>query len=42
MARRPEHFGSLIEDKRWERLDGKTGHAMWTDDYSNLLSILNW
>jgi hypothetical protein len=42
MARRPEHFGKLKDDARWQSLTGETGSTVWTDDYSNLVSSFVW
>jgi spermidine synthase len=39
MARSEEHLGTLANDSRWERMPGDTRHV-WTDDYSNILSVL--
>jgi hypothetical protein len=27
---------------RWLPLTAANGHGLWTDDYSNLLSVFNW
>jgi hypothetical protein len=41
LARKREDFGALLDDSRWQpaRTDPKVG--VWTDDYSNLLSVFN-
>jgi spermidine synthase len=39
LARSEEDLGSLAGDSRWERIDGDTGRV-WTDDYSDILSVL--
>ena len=39
MARRSEDFGDLPRDRRWTRLEA-SGHAVWTDDYSNIVAAL--
>jgi hypothetical protein len=42
LARRKEAFGSLANDTRWTplRLDLRVG--VWTDDFSNVLSVYDW
>jgi protein-L-isoaspartate O-methyltransferase len=42
MARRLEDLGKVAQDKRWKRLPGQPGFALWTDDFSNLFSVINW
>jgi spermidine synthase len=42
MARRPEDLGGLARDQRWQALPVHAGEALWTDDFSNILSVLNW
>ncbi len=42
MARRPEDFGRLLQDKRWAALPGERGARVWTDDFSNILSLIRW
>jgi spermidine synthase len=42
LARRREDFGKLAEDQRWKRLAGRPEVGLWTDDYSNLLSVFRW
>jgi hypothetical protein len=42
MARKPEYLGSIATDGRWTKLEGQPGARVWTDDYSNLLSVLKW
>jgi len=37
MARNDAALGSLANDSRWTRLKGDT---VWTDDFSNILSLL--
>jgi hypothetical protein len=41
MARRPEHLGSLATDTRW-RPAVVAKDPLWTDDFSNLLSVVVW
>jgi hypothetical protein len=42
LARRTADVGRLAVDRRWQRLDGRPGRAVWTDDFSNLLSVVSW
>lgn len=42
VARKREDFGSLLNDTRWQQLQGKLSLKVWTDDYSNIFSIFNW
>ena len=39
LARRSEDFGKLVEDKRWQPTKDDPVVGVWTDDYSNLLSV---
>ena len=40
MARRCEDLGGLAKDADWHALTGRFGAIPWTDDFSNLLSVL--
>ena len=42
MARRPVHLGPLASDPRWTPCAQDPGADTWTDDYSNLLSVVDW
>jgi hypothetical protein len=42
LARQPEDLGSLQTDPRWHHLPPDPDHQLWTDDYSNILSIFEW
>ena len=42
MARRTEHLGKLAKDPRWKSITRTPGSRVWTDDYSNLLSVFVW
>ena len=42
MAADPKDLGPLMRDDRWESLKYKPGDPLWTDDYSNVLKVLNW
>jgi hypothetical protein len=41
-ARHPEDFGSLQDDMNWSAVENPAGIKPWTDDYSNMLSIVRW
>ena len=40
MARNPAEIAPLAADSRWSRLTVKPGTPLWTDDFSNILSVL--
>lgn len=42
IARRLEDLGSLNEDARWTPLAAAPASRVWTDDFSNILSVLNF
>ncbi len=42
LAHRPEDFGKLMQDPRWRPLQRRPEVGVWTDDYSNLLSVFKW
>ena len=42
MARQPADLGTLAQDPRWERQPGRPGATVWTDDFSNILSVFRW
>jgi hypothetical protein len=42
LARRPEDLGALTHDSRWKVLSAKAGAQPWTDDYSNVFSVIKW
>ena len=35
-------LGGLARDQRWRPLPDRPGEALWTDDFSNILSVFNW
>ncbi len=39
-ARQPANLGRLVDDRRWKPLDGPARPAVWTDDFSNLVTVL--
>lgn len=42
MARSEAALGSLIDDPRWKRVYGQPEQAVWTDDFSSILSVVRW
>jgi hypothetical protein len=42
MARDRDAFGALANSARWKPLEGRAGVAVWTDDFSSILSALRW
>jgi len=42
MARRTEDVEKLASDPRWQSSRGDPRQSVWTDDYSNLLSVFRW
>lgn len=42
LARQPADLGGLVDDIRWRPLRPQAGVAVWSDDYSNLLSVFRW
>ncbi len=42
MARTPEDLAKLARDSRWQPARGNDRQAVWTDDYSSLLSVFRW
>jgi hypothetical protein len=42
LARRREDLGKLAEDERWKAAAMNPKVGIWTDDYSNLLSVFLW
>jgi hypothetical protein len=42
LTRRREDLGKLADDKRWEPIEIDPKVGVWTDDYSNLLSVFLW
>ena len=41
MARTPAALGSLVNDPRWTPLPSSPSAPLWTDDFSNILSVLS-
>ncbi|HEY9401335.1 MAG TPA: fused MFS/spermidine synthase [Pyrinomonadaceae bacterium] len=43
MARRPEDVATLAADSaRWQKLEGRPDRQVWSDDFSNIVSIFKW
>jgi hypothetical protein len=42
IARRPSALAPLAGDPRWERLVVNTNVRVWTDDFSNIVTLLRW
>ena len=42
VARNANALGALKSDPRWKRLDQAAGQPVWTDQFSNILSVVKW
>lgn len=42
LSRKAENFGKLAEDPRWKPLETNPDLKLWTDDFTNILSIFDW
>ncbi len=42
VARSDPAFGSLASDSAWNAAVNATGMKAWTDDFSNILSVISW
>jgi SAM-dependent methyltransferase len=42
LARKPEDLGTLVGKSDWTSVPRNPKVGVWTDDYSNLLSVLSW
>ena len=42
MARQARDLGRLAENARWTRVEPSGNVRVWTDDYSNIFSVLRW
>jgi len=42
VARTPDDLGPLLTDHRWRRLEARPAPRVWTDDFSNPLSVMRW
>jgi len=41
-SRRKDALAPFLADARWRPLQRRSGMRLWTDDYSNLFSVLKW
>lgn len=42
LGREPAALGRLRTDSRWRALGGDADEPVWTDEYSNILSVVEW
>jgi SAM-dependent methyltransferase len=42
MARTQADLRGLARDQRWQTLPVRPGNALWTDDFSDILSVFSW
>lgn len=42
MARSPEEISYLSINSQWQRLNGKEGTRVWSDDFSNIFRAIKW
>lgn len=42
MARSAEEISNLSINSQWERLQGRKGERVWSDDFSNVLRAIRW
>jgi hypothetical protein len=42
MAHRKEDLGSVLSSGLWQELRPPPGMPVWTDDFSNIFSVLQW
>ena len=42
LSRKREDLGVLPSDKRWQPLSTRASFGLWTDDFSNIISLLKW
>ena len=42
MSRSADNFGNLRYDDRWQILEGWKSVPVWTDDFSNILGVIEW
>src|SRR5262249_33829585 len=42
LARKEAHLGKLAADSGWKPLAGRSGAAVWTDDFSNVFRVIQW
>jgi hypothetical protein len=42
LARNADGLGALARDRRWDALAADADQPVWTDGYSNILSVVDW
>ena len=42
LARARVDLGALPADQRWQELSAHADYSLWTDDFSNIISLLKW
>lgn len=42
MARSSQEISNLTINSQWQRLNGRDGGRVWTDDFSNILRAIKW
>jgi hypothetical protein len=42
MARNQKVAAPFLTNGRWQPLNGRLGGDLWTDDYSDLLKVIQW
>lgn len=42
MARQKEDLGAVVKDGRWLPIRGRPNARVWTDDFSNIISVFHW
>jgi len=42
VARSVDHLKPIVSDRSWRWLEPKAGLKLWTDDYSDLFSVIRW
>ncbi|HEY6660824.1 MAG TPA: hypothetical protein VI031_06770, partial [Pyrinomonadaceae bacterium] len=42
MARSSSEISNLSINSQWQRLNGRKGMRVWSDDFSNILRAIRW
>ena len=42
LAHREKDLAPFLVSQRWQRLDERSTGDLWTDDFTNLLRVINW
>ena len=42
VVRRPERLGRLLEQPDWQEIPPDNAVGLWSDDFSNILTVLTW